>query len=104
MGSLDNTVKTIFELAEATKSGGFLVLNAGDRRVWDNCGQVYRSKDVEWYGSDSVKGIFTVKNYRFHEDGSGISFDLFEKQKLVLRIELTSFGENMSLGTLWLRQ
>jgi UDP-N-acetylmuramoyl-tripeptide--D-alanyl-D-alanine ligase len=89
MGSIDATIRTIFELANEVKPGGIIILNASDLHVLNNADKYSKNKTVFWYSSDaSPKHPFSVKNYRFFTDGSGIAFDVYEKTNRVMQLRL----------------
>jgi UDP-N-acetylmuramoyl-tripeptide--D-alanyl-D-alanine ligase len=89
MGSLENTARTVFELADELKPAGLLVLNADDNRVFSNAPKYLQDKNVCWYSSESADKVpYSIKNYKFNPDGSGIVFDIFEKNKVVLKVKL----------------
>jgi UDP-N-acetylmuramoyl-tripeptide--D-alanyl-D-alanine ligase len=89
MGTIDNTIGTIFELADEVKSRGLVVLNADDERVVSSAASHLLNKTVRWYGSKPSDMIpYRVKNYMFRPDGSGISFDICEKNKTLIKTTL----------------
>jgi UDP-N-acetylmuramoyl-tripeptide--D-alanyl-D-alanine ligase len=61
--SIDNSVKTIFEIAENMKSGGILLLNGQDKNIKNNYKKFITNQEVYFY---SAKG-----KIEFNEDAPG---------------------------------
>jgi len=77
MGSLENTVKTIFELAENVSENGKIFLNADDELIVKNYGRYAGKKETAFYTaltSDLCK--YKIERINFSEDGSGYDFEV----------------------------
>lgn len=82
MGSLENAVKTIFEIADGMKSKtASLILNMNDKHVAKNYKRFTGDHKIIPYGMLNTK--YLILNTKFHTDGSGISFTLKENLKIV---------------------
>ena len=77
MGSLENTVKTIFELAENISKEGKIFLNADDELIAKNYGSYTNEKEMIFYSAfnaDLCK--LKAERINFNENGSGYDFEV----------------------------
>jgi UDP-N-acetylmuramoyl-tripeptide--D-alanyl-D-alanine ligase len=75
MGSIKNTVETIFELVEY--STGDIVLNVDDALIMENYLAHVGTRPVHYFSADGRKPAdYSVENIVFKEDGNGYTFDL----------------------------
>jgi UDP-N-acetylmuramoyl-tripeptide--D-alanyl-D-alanine ligase len=76
-GSIENTIQGKFEIITEAKSDTPLIANADDPRVTENYEEFTGNHEAVFFSSENhEKSEFTVKDKRFHTDGSGISFHL----------------------------
>lgn len=76
-GSLETTVRTKFEIVRYSGEETRVVLNADDERVRKHYAKHTGNRDVLFYSNENHKLCnYRIRDERFHEDGSGISFSL----------------------------
>jgi len=77
-GSMRNTIESKFEIITEAKEGAPLIANADDKRVIQNYEDFVGDHNTLFFSAENHKLCeFTVKDKRFHTDGSGISFRLY---------------------------
>lgn len=77
MGSLENTVKTIFELAENIPDNGKVFLNADDELIVKNYERYTGKKETAFYSAlagDLCK--YKIERINFSKEGSGYDFEV----------------------------
>ncbi|MDP3948881.1 MAG: UDP-N-acetylmuramoyl-tripeptide--D-alanyl-D-alanine ligase [bacterium] len=80
MGSLENTIKTIFELAENISENGKIFLNADDELIVKNYKLYVGTKRTDFYTaltSDLCK--YKIERINFSDNGSGYDFEVVAK-------------------------
>lgn len=79
-GSLENTVEAKFEIVENAAPDAEVIINAGDTRVVGHVHEYLQSnQNLHYYSaSNDTKCHYRIEGKTFHQDGSGISFDLFK--------------------------
>ncbi len=88
MGTIENTADAIFELAENVNPEGFLVLNASDVRVKQYTASHTPSVAHVWYcSSRDDKSPVSIRNFRVNQDGTGSTWDMYEKMKKIMHIK-----------------
>jgi UDP-N-acetylmuramoyl-tripeptide--D-alanyl-D-alanine ligase len=94
MGTMENTTRTVFELADEIKPDGLLLLNAQDERVRSH-GEIYGEKlSVIWYGRAAGTGnALSAKNFRINAEGTGSEFDVLEGTSPVMQVRLPLLAE-----------
>jgi len=99
-GSIENTIQAKFEVVSKAHPHGLVVLNADNAHVRENAKLYIHERIVQFYSSQNLKeSEYAVKNKKFYQDGSGISFDLFYKQKRIGYFKLP-FLADYAIGTL----
>ena len=76
-GSIANTIEAKFEIVEACKKNGLVLLNADNVLVMENFKSRVSDRQTLFYGSrNNQASSFRISNENFLETGAGISFDL----------------------------
>jgi UDP-N-acetylmuramoyl-tripeptide--D-alanyl-D-alanine ligase len=65
MGGIDNTIKSIFELAENLPKDSNIYLNKDDKRIVENYGKFCRDLKVNFYASENVKASFDTEKLKY---------------------------------------
>jgi len=93
MGNIENTVHTIFELAEGASDE--LILNVDDELVFKNYNQwIDNKKFVGFYSAAGANPCeYFPRSVVFRGDGSGYSFELEKNQKIAGRFETPLLGQ-----------
>ena len=93
-GSIENTIRTKFEIIEACSPDGLIVLNADDERVRSSYKTYCGNQEIAWVSKEANPlSHYTVKNISFSEETLGISFTLFREQKEIGTINTRFLGE-----------
>ncbi|MBU6415220.1 UDP-N-acetylmuramoyl-tripeptide--D-alanyl-D-alanine ligase, partial [Patescibacteria group bacterium] len=93
-GSIENTIKTKFEIVEATKRAGLVVLNADDKLVAAHYQEYIKGQKICFYASRNNPLVpYQISEMRFFEDGSGISFNLASRERNFGTIKIPLLGE-----------
>jgi len=78
-GSMQNTIESKFEIITEAKDRAPLIGNADDKRVIQHYEEFIGDHSISFFSAENHKLCdFTVKDKRFHTDGSGISFRLYQ--------------------------
>ncbi len=84
LGSLKTTIATIFEIAQNTKKNGLLVINGDDDLVRTSYRPYSEDREVMMFGyKNLVPSKAHAEQIVFHDDASGISFDLCQGRKKI---------------------
>lgn len=93
-GSIENTTQAKFEIVTHANAEAPAILNADDKRIRDNYKQFVGDKKVGFYSAKNhEKCEFEIKDKRFHTDGSGISFRLYQNGEELGYTKVTHLGE-----------
>ncbi len=79
LGTLENTVRTIFELAENMKPDGTLLLNADDNLIVEHYKRYMRDQSLQFYSAqNSTLAKYQTKNEHFDEATKSQSFEVVQ--------------------------
>lgn len=99
-GSLANTIATKFEIVDNAAEDGLVILNGDDPEVLKNYSAHIGKRKAILYGlKNPLGGTFAIKNQHFFEDGSGISFELWQQNESLGNFKVPILGEYI-LGTI----
>ncbi len=93
MGSIQNTVSSIFEVVENSTPQAMVLLNADDELVMDNYQKFVKEQPLIFYGINTKVENMEIKNIKFHEDASGISFDMVQRGLDIGTFKVALLGE-----------
>ncbi len=92
-GSLKNTIQAKFEIVTATSEDTEVILNADDQTVMNHYKDFADDRDVSFYSSENAhRTKYQVKDKRFHQDGTGISFRLYEEGEELGYVKIPHLG------------
>lgn len=93
-GSLENTIAAKFEIVDATKPDGIILLNADDNRVMKEYKAHIEKRKAFFYSSENHPMAQTkISETNFFEDGSGIGFELSTGSNALGYIKAPFLGE-----------
>ncbi|MFC1647324.1 Mur ligase family protein, partial [Patescibacteria group bacterium] len=93
MGSLVNTIKTIFEIAPFV-DGDKLYLNADDNNLARHYKKFILGNKASWFTSNASKlSKLNVKNRKFDQEKIKQSFDIYEKYKKIASFQTRLIGD-----------
>ena len=93
-GSLENTIQAKFEIVTHAKADAPIILNADDDQVVENHKKYVGDHEAYFYSAANHQLCeFTIKDKRFHTDGSGISFRLYQDDKELGYTKVAHLGE-----------
>lgn len=93
-GSIENTTQAKFEIVTHAKDGAAVILNADDDRVVANYRDFVDDREVHFFSASNKEECdIEVKDKRFHTDGSGISFRLYQDGVELGYTKITHLGE-----------
>lgn len=93
-GSIENTVAAKFEIIDATKPDGMIILNADDNRVMQEYQAHTGKRKTYFYSAENNPEARTgATETRFFEDGSGIGFELAAGGESIGYIKVPFLGE-----------
>ncbi len=100
LGSIETSIKTIFEISGGMKENGLLVLNADDELVRNNYEKYCETKKPEFYSyQGSELSEYKISDYNFSESKLLNNFEIKRGEKLVGSFEARILGEYI-LGTI----
>jgi UDP-N-acetylmuramoyl-tripeptide--D-alanyl-D-alanine ligase len=106
---MQNTIESKFEIITEAKDRAPLIANADDKRVTQNYDNFIGDHNISFFSAENHKLCgFSVKDKRFHTDGSGISFRLYHDGEEVSYTKVPHLGDyivgNVIAGVLVGRQ
>jgi UDP-N-acetylmuramoyl-tripeptide--D-alanyl-D-alanine ligase len=69
MGGIDNTIKSIFELAEGLPTGANVYLNKDDKRVFENYERFCSNLKINFYSIENIKAEFNFEKLKYVGEG-----------------------------------
>ena len=99
-GSLENTIKTKFEIVANAKPGALAVFNADSLAITDNYKQHLAGREVNFYSNEPhEETLLKLKEKQFAEDGFGISFRLVGPEEEEYNFKMPHLAEYI-IGTM----
>jgi UDP-N-acetylmuramoyl-tripeptide--D-alanyl-D-alanine ligase len=69
MGGIDNTIKSIFELAEGLPTGANVYLNKDDKRIFENYERFCSNLKINFYSIENIKAEFNFEKLKYVGEG-----------------------------------
>ena len=92
--NMENAIATIFEIAENTKRDGIIVLNADDKLIQNHYKNYTNGRETFFYSSSYFPlSPYRGENVLFNENGSGVTFTLFEGERPLEKFTVPFLGK-----------